>query len=119
MQIFGNMGYVPCTIPVSSGRGKCAIFEDNDAVIKACIKGRSTAMRHVGRTHRVDLDWLWERIRTDPGVFIKYVGTKEQIADLFIKGSFSAELWHGLCRLAQIGNGSTTHNGIGATTCMR
>ena len=61
-------------------------------------------MRHVARTHRVDLDWLWERIRDDPGVFIKYVGTKEQIADLFTKGSFSGELWLRLCRLAQIGD---------------
>ena len=56
----GDVDYVPCTMPLSSGLGKCIIFEDNDAVIKACIKGRSPAMRHVGRTHRVDLDWLWE-----------------------------------------------------------
>ena len=60
-------------------------------------------MRHVARTHRVDLDWLWERIRDDPGVFIKYIGTKEQIADLFTKGNFTAEQWKRLCRLAQIG----------------
>ena len=80
------------------------MFEDNDAVIKACMKGRSQAMRHVARTHRVDLDWLWERIREDPGVFIRYVGTKEQIADLFTKGSFTTEQWNRLCRLAQIGS---------------
>ena len=69
-----------------------------------CIKGRSPAMRHVARTHRIDLDWLWERMRTDPGVFIKYVGTKEQIADMFTKGSFSADQWGTLLRLAQIGD---------------
>ena len=103
-ELFGDIDYVPCTVPMSTGRGRCVIFEDNDAVIKACIKGRSPAMRHVARTHRVDLDWLWERIRDDPGVFIKYVGTKEQIADLFTKGSFSGELWLRLCRLAQIGD---------------
>ena len=57
-----DLDFVPCTIPKSSGLGKCIIFEDNDAVIKQCIKGRSPAMRHVARTHRVDLDWLWERI---------------------------------------------------------
>ena len=99
-----GLDYVPCTIPMSSGLGKCIIFEDNDAVIKQCIKGRSLAMRHVARTHRVDLDWLWERIREDPGIFIKYVGTKEQIADIFTKGSFSADQWSRLCRLAQIGS---------------
>ena len=102
--LFGDIDYVPCTIPKSSGTGTCIIFEDNDAVIKQCAKGRSLAMRHVARTHRVDLDWLWERIREDPGVFIKYVGTKEQIADLFTKGNFTAEQWNRLCRLAQIGS---------------
>ena len=104
---YGDIDYVPCTLPMSSGIGKCIIFEDNDAVIKQTIKGRSPNMRHVARTHRVDLDWLWERIRDDPGVFIKYVGTKEQIADMFTKGSFTAEQWGKLCRLAQLGDVST------------
>ena len=81
-KLLGDVDYVPCTMPLSSGLGKLIVLEDNDAVIKACIKGRSPAMRHVGRTHRVDLDWLWERIRTDPGVFIKFVGTKQQIRSL-------------------------------------
>ena len=101
--LFQNMqdiDYVPCTIPKSTGVGKCVIFEDNDAVIKQTIKGRSPNMRHVARTHRVDLDWLWERIRDDPGIYIKYVGTKEQIADMFTKGSFTTEQWGRLCRLA-------------------
>ena len=79
------------------------ILEDNDAVIKMTIKGRSPQMRHVARTHRIDLDWLFERIRDDPGINIKYVGTKEQIADIFTKGSFTAATWKMLCRLAQIG----------------
>ena len=99
-----DIEYVPCTIPESTGMRKIVIFEDNDAVIKQIIKGRSPNMRHIPRTHRVDLDWLWERIRDDPGVFIKYVGTKEQIADMFTKGSFTAEQWSRLCRLAQIGD---------------
>ena len=34
------------------------IFEDNEAVIKMIIKGRSPTVRHVSRTHRVALDWL-------------------------------------------------------------
>ena len=33
------------------------VFEDNEAVIKMIIKGRSPTMRHVSRTHRVALDW--------------------------------------------------------------
>ena len=68
-----------------------------------CIKGRSPLLRHVARTHRIDLDWLFERLREDPGIFMRYVGTAEQIADIFTKGSFSSDQWAKLCRLAQIG----------------
>ena len=60
-------------------------------------------MRHVPRTHRVDLDWLFERVREDPGISIRYVNTKMQIADILTKGSFTAAQWEVLCRLAQIG----------------
>jgi hypothetical protein len=93
-------------MPKPTGRGTLVIFEDNEAVIKMCIKSRAPQMRHVARTHRVDLDFLFERLREDPGIYIKYVGTKEQIADIFTKGSFTAEAWMKLCKLAQIGNSS-------------
>ena len=33
------------------------VFEDDEAVIKMILKGRSPTMRHVSRTHRVALDW--------------------------------------------------------------
>ena len=33
------------------------VSEDSDAVIKMIIKGRSPTMRHVSRTHRVNVDW--------------------------------------------------------------
>ena len=52
------------------------VFEDNAAVIKMIIKGRSPAMRHVSRTHRVALDWLFDRINLDPKIQIKYIDTK-------------------------------------------
>ena len=59
-------------------------------------------MRHVPRKHRVDLDWLFERLKEDPGIYIKFVGTKEQIADLMTKGAFTEDQWMKLCNLAQI-----------------
>ena len=52
------------------------IFEDNEAVIKMIIQRRSPTMRHVSRTHRVALDWLFSRINLDPRIQIKYVDTK-------------------------------------------
>ena len=61
------------------------VFEDNEAVIKMIIKGRSPTMRHVARTHRVDLDWLFDRINMDPRIQIRYIDTKHQIADILMK----------------------------------
>ena len=75
------------------GLANLLLLEDNEAVIKMIIKGRSINLRHVLRTHRVDLDWLFERFREDPGLFIRYVSTKQQIAGMLTKGSFTAAQW--------------------------
>ena len=60
-----TVDYVPGNCIVPEMRAEMIIMEDNDAVVKMCIKGRSPALRHVPRTHRVDLDWLFERILKD------------------------------------------------------
>ena len=65
------------------------IFEDNERVIKMIIKGRSPMLRYVSRTHRVALDWLFDRINLEPKIPIKYVDTKNQLADILPKGSFT------------------------------
>ena len=55
-------------------------------------------MRHVSRTHRVALDWLFVRINLDPKIQIKYVNTKNQLADIQTKGNFTRDEWkHLLC----------------------
>ena len=74
------------------------VFEDNEAVIKMIIKGGSPTMRHVSRTHRVALDWLFDTINVDPKIQIKYVDTKNQLADILTKGNFTRDEWnHLLC----------------------
>ena len=93
----------PNGIQTSDGRASLIVLEDNEAVIRMTIKGRSSNMRHAARTHRVALDWLNERIRVDPGISIKYVGTKEQIADFFTKGKYTAEQGRAWCELSQTG----------------
>ena len=55
------------------------IFEDNQTVIKMIIKGRSPTMRHVSRTHRVALDWLFDGVNLDSKIQIKYMDTKNQL----------------------------------------
>ena len=85
---------------------KLLIFEDNEAVVHQTIKGRSPKLQHCGRTHRVNLDWLFERIKKDPGVKVKCCPTNKMIADIFTKGSFNKDAWVNLLDLAQIGKSS-------------
>ena len=83
-----NVDYVPTDTHSSQGESQLYIFEDNEAVIKMIIKGRSPTMRHVSRTHRVAIDWLFDRINLEPKIQIKYVETKNQLADMLTKGIF-------------------------------
>ena len=77
---------------------KSYMFEDNEAVIMMICKGRSPTMNHVSRTHRVALDWLFDRINLDPKIQIKYIDTKNPLADILTKGNFTRdELNHMLC----------------------
>ena len=89
--VLSSVDWVPPSLPPVKGYGKLEILEDNDAVIKSTINGRSPKLRHVPRVQNVDLDWLWERIRVDPGISIKHVITKLQIADMLTKANFSGE----------------------------
>ena len=69
------------------------IFEDNKSVIKMIIKGRSPTMRHVSRTHRVALDWLFDRINLDPNIEIIFFCTKIQLTDIILKGNCTRDKW--------------------------
>ena len=58
-------------------------------------------MRHMARTLRINLDWLFERITDDPSIIIKYVSTKMQLADILTKAAFSVQQWNALLVLIQ------------------
>ena len=72
------------------------------------FKGRSQTMRHVSRTHRVALDWLFDRINLDPKIQIKYIDTKNQLADILTKGNFTRDEWNHLLNLFNISHFSST-----------
>ena len=57
-----NVDFILSNVNSSHQEALLYVFEDNEAVIKMIIKGRSPTMRHVSRTHRVALDWLFDRI---------------------------------------------------------
>ena len=53
-----NVDFIPSNVTSSHREALLYVFEDNEAVIKMIIKGRSPTMRLVCGTHRVALDWF-------------------------------------------------------------
>ena len=76
IDVMKDIDSVPSNVQSSHQEALLYAFEDNEAVIKMIIKGRSPTMRHVSRKHRVALDWLFDRINLDPKIQIKYMDTK-------------------------------------------
>ena len=102
-----NVDFIPSNVQSSHQEASLYVFEDNEAVIKMIIKGRSPTMRHVSRTHRVALDRLFDRINLDPKIQIKYIDTKNQLADILTKGNFTRDEWNHLLCLFNISHFSS------------
>ena len=106
--VLNSIDCVPSNVQSARQEALFDVFEDNEAVIKMIIKGRSPTMRHVSRTHRVALDWLFDRINLDPKIQIKYIDTKNQLADILTKGNFTRDEWNHLSCLFNISHFSST-----------
>ena len=65
-------------------------------------------MRHVSRTHRVALDWSFDRFNFDPKIQIKYIDTKNQLAEILTKGNFTRDEWNHPWCLSNISHFSST-----------
>ena len=99
---------VPSNVQSARQEALLYVFDDNEAVIKMIMKGRSPTMRHVSRTHRVALDCLFDRINLEPKIQIKYIDTKNQLADILTKGNFTRDEWNHLLTLFNISLFSST-----------
>ena len=108
INVLNNIDCVPSNVQFSHQEALLYVFEDNEAVIKMIIKGRSPTVRHVSRTHRVALDWLFDRINLDPKIQIKYIDTKNQLADILTKGNLTRDEWNHLLCLFNISHFSLT-----------
>ena len=64
-------------------------------------------MRHVSRTNRVALDWLFDRMNLDPKIQIRHIDIKHQLADLLTKGNFTRNEWNNLLQLFNINHFSS------------
>ena len=99
---------VPSNVQSARQEALFYVFEDNEAVIKMITKGRSPSLRHVSRTHRVALEWLFDRINLDPKIQIKYIDVKNQLADILTKGNFIRVEWNHLLNLLNFSHFSST-----------
>ena len=108
IDVMKDIDAVPSNVQSARQEALLYVFEDNEAVIKMIMKGRSPTMRHVSRTHRVALDWLFDRIDLDPKIQIKYIDTKNQLADILTKGNFTRDEWNHLLTLFNISHFSST-----------
>ena len=102
INVMENIDSVPSNVQSSHQEALLYVFEDNEAVIKMIIKGRNPTMRHVSRTHR-----LFDRINLDPKIRIKYIDTKNQLADILTKGNFTRDEWNHLLCLFNISHFSS------------
>ena len=108
IDVVHDIDLVPSNVQSANREALLYVFGDNEAVIKMIMKGRSPTMRHVSRTHRVALDWLFDRINLEPKIQIKYIDTKNQLADILTKGSFTRDEWNHLLTLFNISHFSST-----------
>ena len=93
-----NVDFISSNVHSSRKEALLYIFEDNEAVIKMIIRGRGPTVRHVSRTRRAALDWFFDRINLDPKIQIRYIDTKNQLADILTRGNFTRDEWTHLLR---------------------
>ena len=108
IDVMKDIDAVPSNVQSARQEALLYVFEDNEAVIKMITIGRSPIMRHVSRTHRVALDWLFDRINLDHKIQIKYIDTKNQLADILTKGNFTRDEWNHLLSLFNISHFNST-----------
>ena len=108
IDVMRDIDAVPSNVQSARQEALFYVFEDNKAVIKMIINGGSPTMRHVSRTHRVALDWLFDRINLDSKIQIKYIDTENQLAIILTTGNFTRDEWNHLLNLFNISHFSST-----------
>ena len=103
-----NIDHIPPNTTHSGPSAKLYVSENNEAVIKMINKGRSPTIRHGSRSHRVAMDWLFDRINLAAKIQIRYIDTKHQHADILTKGNFTRDEWNNLLHVFNISHFSST-----------
>ena len=86
IDVMQDIDSVPSNVQSARQEALLYVFEDNEAVIKMMIKGRSPTMRtrlqNPQSCTELLLIGLFDRINLDPKIQIKYIDTKNQLADI-------------------------------------
>ena len=72
------------------------MHEDNQAMILIVLSGRNPTMRHLGRVHRVSVQWLHERLGRHPDkdpTLLFYEDTENMSADVYAKAFSDPGSW--------------------------
>ena len=123
VSVFGNISHVSDRTgqPESDdhkhhkSHNKIDVMKDIDAVLSNVQSARQEALLYVfedneavSRTHRVAIESLFDRINLDPKIQIKYIDTKNQLADISTEGNFKRDEWNHLLTLSNISHFSST-----------
>ena len=74
------------------------VHEDNQAMVQICNTGKNPTMRHLNRTHKIDVKWLHERFQ-DSYLELKWTSTDEMRGDIFTKGFSEPDKFRHACDL--------------------
>ena len=88
------------------------VLEDNQATILVVRKGYSPKLRHITRTHKIDLSGLSE-VFQDDSAELEYCKTDDQAADIFPK-SLPPQKWGPALKL--LGIRTDRANGLKSST---
>ena len=72
------------------------MHEDNQAMILIVLSGRNPTMRHLGRVHRVSVQWLHERLGRHPPkdtTLLFHEDTLNMSADIYTKSFSAPDVW--------------------------
>ena len=103
-----NVDFISSNVNSSRKEALLYIFEDNEAVIKMIIKEKKSHNETCfpEPTELLLIGCLIESI-LDPKIRIKYIDTKNQLADVLTKGNFTPDEWNHLLCLFHISHFSS------------
>ena len=62
------------------------VFEDNTAVVSIIQKGYSNKLRHLSKTHRINVASTAETVNNADDITVQHIETTQQKGDVFTKG---------------------------------